>query len=142
MINEIFKIGGLKALFVCLLLSPFWYLSIYLLNIDFFLNTDVTILMVISFVFTISACFPTMLANQFLDEENSFLAASCIATLYLWIWKVVLFLIAYSLIFFKDEKLYFYWYVIIYFIPIVVYFLYSFGKMVIKNSKKNQSHNT
>ncbi len=140
-IEDFFKNDFLKSLLFPATMMPFWYLSIYMINNEFYLQTEMAILIIICYVICLTSLLMmssiiSLFDNDFRNRNDPHLMMGIflVATIFLLVWKVILFFLAYSTLFFFDNKLYYYWYIVIYFIPLFV--LWPIG--YIYNTKHGQ----
>ena len=144
-IEDFFKNNFLKGLIPIAFLMCFWYLSIYLLNKEFYVQVDFSLLLILSFVLSSSSFILGFLLMRFIDNDDTNIfdkqleGSFTTSTMVLWLWKVVWFLIAYSIIFFFDEKLYYYWYVVVYF-SVLVLLVIIFGVHDGDDKKENNKN--
>ncbi|ULC59520.1 hypothetical protein MBM09_00740 [Flaviramulus sp. BrNp1-15] len=124
----------LKSFVISLLISPLWYLSIFFLNNNFYENTNGTVLIVLSgtlsFVSVFFMTFILLLTEDFKEEkeneEDRILKSVSVSALILIIWKSILLFVVYSVGFFCNAYIYFYWYIIIFFLINIVVLIIEF----------------
>ncbi len=109
----------LKAFIVSLLIAPFWYLSIFLLNHEFYKSTDTSILIVLScvlsFISVISLGLIILMDGDLKENKDPLLSSISMSAYILVIWKSLLLFITYSIGFLFNSYTYLYYYIIIYF---------------------------
>lgn len=113
----------LKACAITLFLVPFWYLSIFLFNNQFYYDTDLIIKIVVCITLSLSSSFAFYIFVYTLSDKNpkNIPYEIAISTMFLIVWKCVLMFAAYSFCFFSGNQLYYYWYIVIYFVPIIIF---------------------
>ncbi len=130
----------LKGLALSLLLMPFWYLTIFLVNHSLYTNSNFTILLTISFVLSVSSFAFTLSIAALLDNPKKppdFILVAVFSVSMLWLWKVILLFIVYSMSFLFKKQLYLYSYIVIYFSAIFIMIIIA----LIINSRKNKRKN-
>jgi hypothetical protein len=125
LLKEIFEAGEfIKAKATILFLIPFWYVSIYLFNYQFYHREDtiiiVTMCIVISIVssFSLAACLIFLFNPK--QVKNTYLNAMSASVIILCLWLSLLIFIVYSSGFLFNQFIFFYLFIIIYFFPILV----------------------
>ena len=115
---------SIKAIALVLLLIPFWYVSIFMFNNEFYKAADSII--------TVSMCIVISLISSFLfqmflskikepnNKQKTFFDNMLVSVALLIIWLSALIFIIYSLGFLFKTYIYFYWFLVIYFAPIII----------------------
>lgn len=140
-INESNEI--IKAKAVNLLLIPFWYVAIFLFDNSFYYIGDTIIIVAMCIVlslvssFSLSICLDEFI-NQNNKSDNIYLYTMSISVALLSVWLSLLIFIVYSFGFLFNQFIYFYWFIVIYFSPILALTLISvlFRKNIKHNQKK------
>jgi hypothetical protein len=115
-----------KVLAISLILAPFWYLALYLFNYDFFKTEDI----ILKTVFCTSISVASSLAlgnlsaryNRYAKDKKEIafevfvLVAIYINCIYL---SLMLF-VGYSIQYFTEYSIIFYWFLFIYLLPIIL----------------------
>lgn len=132
---------SVKGLALNLLLIPFWYVAIFIFNNEFYKSADITLIFAMCIVisFTSSVLFTIFLDNIYTEvkEEKTFFENMVISIAMLIIWISALIFIVYSLGFLFKIYIYFYWFIVIYFMPIIILNILQslFGKKADKKVK-------
>lgn len=130
-IKDFFENEPLKAISFSILLMPFWYFSIFLLNHELYKKLDATLLIVMCFVISVSSCIILSVAYRLDDDKDDpkdIITIIGISSLVLWAWKIVLLFMVYSFYFLFQMHIYLYWYITIYFALLVLLLIISFLK--------------
>ncbi len=121
---------SMKSIALNLIIIPFWYVAIFLFNKDFYLNSDTIIITLFSIIISfLSSMLFTFFLNK-MDEKNSTPAdmfGNMIASIaILSIWLSFLIFTTYSFRFLFNQEIYFYWFVVIYFTPVILIYILEF----------------
>ena len=125
----------IKAKAVNLLLLPFWYVSMFLFNKSFYSKEDTVIIVAMCIVlslissFSLSLCLDIFI-NKNNKSDNIYLNTMSISVALLSVWLSLLIFITYSFEFLFNQFIYFYWFIIIYFSPILVLALISLPRHI------------
>lgn len=110
---------SLKAVGLSLLLMPFWYVSIYLFNNEFYLQADQFIILSFCFIFSVLPSLTIVYSMiKPVDIKMSSLMAGTVTIIAIWL--SLLIFIVYSIGFLCDKHISFYYFLIIFFVPIIV----------------------
>lgn len=124
--HDVIKSIGLSSL-----ISPFWFLSLFLFNINLYNNSDLIIKIVLCLLLSLSSVIVFLVFAYNIEKPRFNLLDSVSASLvFLGIWKAILIFIIYSVYFFFKTEIYFYWYIVIYFTPIITLSILSFFEKV------------
>jgi CDP-diglyceride synthetase len=121
---------SIKAISLNLILIPFWYVSIFMFNKEFYKASDS--LIVISFCIVLSFLSSMLLAFfwNIIDIKNNikvdFFSNMNTSIGVLTIWLSALIFITYSFGFLFKQYIYFYWFIVIYFSPIILIYILGF----------------
>ena len=125
---------AIKAISLSAFLIPFWYVAIYLFgNNLFLLSGNIVVLAFCIILSVVSASLSSWFCAQtiLLDEKVSNLTNNMIVSVViLSLWLALLIFITYSLEFLFKKISYLYWFIIIYFAPILIL---NFLALVSKN---------
>lgn len=126
----------LKAFALNVFLIPFWYVSIYLFNNEFFMKNDIVIILAMCITISLISC--GTLSFIFRISENNknnnlIFEEMGMSIMILCIWLSILIFSIYSIGFLFNIYIYFYWFLVIYFIPIIVFL---FVNIISNNSEK------
>lgn len=121
---------SIKGLALNLFLIPFWYVSIFLFNREFYKTSDsiitVCLCVVISFL---SSILLSLFWNK-IDLKNNRkveLFANMVTSIgVLIMWLSFLIFITYSFGFLFKQYIYFYWFIVIYFAPVILIYILEF----------------
>jgi hypothetical protein len=134
----------IKAKAINLFLLPFWYVSIFLFNYEFYSKSDSLIIIAMCIVITLTSTFSLSLIIEKLNiingdntEDDNYLYHSSISVILLIIWLSILIVLFYSLGFLFNVYIYFYWYLVIYSTPIFLIFLVT---LIYRNRKNKHTH--
>lgn len=131
---------SLQAIALSLFLVPFWYISIYLFGKGFYKSADniVVLAMCIVISLTSSVLFYLLCDKRggLENTENPLINNMAVSVILLSFWITLLIFIAYSLNFFFKRQFYFYWYVMIYYLPILIL---NFLSMISEDDEKPQN---
>lgn len=133
---------ALKGIVSSLFLMPFWYLTIFLVNHELYTNNNFTTLVVISFVLSITSfIFMVIVAllSDSPDDNSTFFEVTIFCVSLLWLWKVILLFVVYTIAFLFKQELYFYSYIVIYFFPIIILILIAYIENRKNKKKKNKN---
>lgn len=120
--NEVIKGKALN-----LLVLPFWYISLYLFNNEFFVKQTFITLIAMCIALTLTSCFILALGFALVSEDDTkYAECQGFATMVGIIWLSILTFCVYSWGFLKHQYIYFYWFIVIYFVPIVLFLAISF----------------
>jgi hypothetical protein len=127
-----------KAIAVILFLIPFWYVAIFLFNNEFYKSSDNLIILAMCIVISmISAVLLSFFVqnNEAKYQNNTILEHMGVSVTILIIWLSILIFSFYSLGFLLNIHIYFYWFLVIYFAPLILFnFLQIvFGKRINKS---------
>ncbi|RKS03199.1 hypothetical protein [Flavobacterium sp. 102] len=129
---------SLRGFALNLFLIPFWYVSIFLFNNEFFISNDIVIIFAMCFVISISSSgFLTFLLDLINTDENQkdiFFHEMTVSIVLLCSWLSLLIFVIYTLGFLFNIYIYFYWFIIIYFFPLFIFLILYF--IFKKNIKK------
>ena len=117
---------AVKLISVCLFLAPFWYVSIYLFNNEFYNAADVVAIIVFCCTISVISSMAFLLAIDyaFNDENPADDLSDIIMTVVILIsWLSLLIFIVYSFGFLFDMYIYFYYFIILYLSPLPILFL-------------------
>lgn len=114
---------SIKAVALNLFLIPFWYVSIFIFNNEFYKSSDSIIIFTMCIVISLISSF---LFHVFLSKlkepdnrEKPFFETMLSSVALLTIWLSALIFVVYSLGFLFKIFIYFYWFLVIYFTPII-----------------------
>lgn len=130
---------AVKAIAVILFLIPFWYVAIFIFNNEFYKSSDNLIILAMCIVISlISAILFTFYMQNIYEAKNknkTILEHMSVSVAILIIWLSILIFSFYSLGFLLNIYIYFYWFLVIYFAPLILFnFLQIvFGKSVNKS---------
>jgi hypothetical protein len=123
----------IKAILLNCGLMPFWYVAIYLFNNDFFQKSELILILSLCVVIILSASFfftaiffVAHLQDKAINnntETFSFFDYSLTSIILLGTWLATLIFIFYSVDFFTNYKIIFYYFVVLYFAPLALYAL-------------------
>lgn len=126
----------LKAIFILLLIMPFWHLTFFLFNNSFFSNNTLITLITFYFCLTFLSSLIMLWGFSFfnieVEETDYTVTFSAISLIIQVIWISLLILINYLCSIFFNSFLKLFWFIIIYFIPIILFPLF----MLITNKKR------
>ena len=126
--------NSLKAYAMNLFLIPFWYIAIYLFNNDFYKSADNIIIWIMCIVISSSSSLGfAAILSCFNDDKNRSPANDYLDMLkdmtnsvwILCIWLCLLTFITYSIRFLYNKSIYFYYFIVIYYTPIVLVLILS-----------------
>lgn len=128
-----------KAIAIILFLIPFWYVAIFLFNNEFYKSSDNLIILAMCIVISmISAVLFSFFVHNIYEAKNENKTivehmGVCVAVLIIWL--SILIFSFYSLGFLLNIYIYFYWFLVIYFAPLILFnFLQIvFGKSINKS---------
>lgn len=128
-----------KAIAIILFLIPFWYVAIFLFNNEFYKSSDNLIILAMCIVISmISAVLFSFFVHNIYEAKNENKTivehmGVCVAVLIIWL--SILIFSFYSLGFLLNVYIYFYWFLVIYFAPLILFnFLQIvFGKSINKS---------
>lgn len=136
--------SALKALLLSIVLMPFWYVSIYLFKNSFYQSADLIIVIIMCFVLSTSSSF--LLSATGLWEQDEKLRAGhtvftdmILSVTILATWLTFLIFILYSLKYYFNIVINFYYLVILYYTIILLVHLYEI--FVQNYTKKNRKNN-
>jgi hypothetical protein len=121
---------SVKAISLNLILIPFWYVAIFMFNKEFYKTYDSII--VTSFCLVLSFLSSMLLAFFWntIDIRNKakvdFFSNMNLSVGLLTIWLSILIFISYSFGFLFKQYIYFYWFIVIYFAPIILLYILQF----------------
>ena len=128
-----------KAIAVILFLIPFWYVAIFIFNNEFYKSSDNLIIFAMCIVISlISAALFTFFLQNITESKNgtkTILEYMGVSVAILIIWLSILIFSFYSLGFLFNINIYFYWFLVIYFAPLILlnFLQIVFGKSVHKS---------
>ncbi len=133
---------SIRAMTISLLLVQFWYLSVFLFGNEFYKSADNFVVLAFCLVICISS---SVLFYLFTEKvgglENTtepMLNCMSVSVFILSIWLLLLILTTYSFDFLFNQRIYFFWFVVIYYIPLLFLNLLVLVFRVDKqNHKKN-----
>lgn len=136
---------SIKTISLSSFLLPFWYLSVFLFGNDFFKSADNFVILAFCLVIIFSS---SVLFYIFIDKVNTddqskdrMINNMSVGVMLLSIWILILIFIIYSVKFFFEKEIYFYFFCVIYYIPIIILNLLSMVFDVKKNEvSKNKSN--
>lgn len=143
-IEDVNKLSvSLRIIAVNIFLIPFWYISIYLFNNDLYKSLDYILIFAICIVFSISSSLPLgdMMnkaekeSKDYVESLENYFAMTLSSIITLCIWLSILIFVTYSLKFLYNFTFDFYYFVVIYYIPIVT--LWLFYNLEVYLLKKN-----
>ena len=115
---------SIRAISISSLLVPSWYLSVFLFGNDFYKSADNFVIISFCLVVSISS---SVIFYQIKEKtgglENTnepMLNCMSFSVAILCIWLLLLIFITYSFDFFFNQKIYFYWFVVIYYSPFLI----------------------
>jgi hypothetical protein len=115
---------SIRAMSISLFLVPFWYLSVFLFGNEFYKSADNFVVLAFCLVVSISSSvFFYLFTEKTGGLENTkepMLNCMSFSVAILSIWLLLLIFITYSFDFLFKQKIYFYWFVVIYYIPFLV----------------------
>ena len=130
----------IRAISLSLFLLPFWYISIYLFGNEFYVLSGNIVVLSLCLVICITSsalfyvfCFKTTDFEK--TTNNALISNMTIAVVFLSLWISTLIFIIYSIDFLFNRKIYFYWFIVIYYAPILIL---NFLLLVFGNQKKEQ----
>lgn len=128
----------LKSYSLNAFLLPFWYLAIYLFDKDFYAKGEIIDIVMCINLSLISSTIFSYLGSDLNSgkSDNTFISNMTVSIILLCIWISILILIFYSLKYFFDIKINFYYFIILYFVPI--FFLYLTLVLTKKPKKKKR----
>ena len=115
---------SIRAISISLFLVPFWYLSVFLFGNEFYKSADNFV--VVSFCLVISVS-SSVLFYLFTEKTGGLentrepmlnCMSFCVAILSIWL--LLLIFVSYSLDFLFNKKIFFYWFVVIYYVPFLI----------------------
>ena len=110
---------SIRAISISSLLVPFWYLSVFLFGNDFYKSADNFVIISFCLVVSISSSVIFYLFTEKtggLENTNEpMLNCMSFSVAILCIWLLLLIFITYSFDFFFNQKICFYWFVVIYY---------------------------
>ena len=118
--------ASLKAIALNLFIIPFWYVAIFLFNNEFYKSSDSIIITTMCIVISLvsSVFFSIFLIKiEVNTSDNIFFEKMMVSTAMLIAWLSVLIFVFYSLGFLFGIYLYFYWVLVIYFFPLILFYL-------------------
>jgi hypothetical protein len=120
---------GIKAIALNLILLPFWYVAIYLFNNDFYIKGDYIIIIAMCIALSmISSFFTSILYDKITSSLNktkyNIINLMGITIMILTIWLSILIVFFYSIGFLFNIYIYFYWFLVIYSAPIILFNLF------------------
>ena len=121
---------SMKSIALNLIIIPFWYVAIFLFNKDFYRNSDIILVTIFSIVISfLSSMLLTLFINK-IDVKNSTpvnMFENMITSIgVLTIWLSFLIFTTYSCYFLFNQEIYFYWFIVIYFTPIILIYILEF----------------
>jgi hypothetical protein len=116
---------SIRAISISLFLVPFWYLSVFLFGNEFYISADNFVVLAFCLVLSISS---SVLFYLFIEKTGGFekttepmLNCMSVSIILLSVWLLLLLIFTtYSFDFLFNQKIFFYWFIVIYFIPILV----------------------
>ena len=111
----------LKGIAITAVSSPLWFLSIFFINKPFYDSTDLIIKIILSVSLSVIVCLYYVFGN--ISEKNKKAPFSYIISVsasFIFFWKAILLFTVYSVGFLFDTWIYYYWYIVIFFIPIII----------------------
>jgi hypothetical protein len=128
-----------KAIAIILFLIPFWYVAIFLFNNEFYKSSDNLIILAMCIVISmISAVLFSIFVHNIYEAKNenkTILEHMGVCVAVLIIWLSILIFSFYSLGFLLNIYIYFYWFLVIYFAPLILFNFQQkvFGKSINKS---------
>ena len=114
---------SIRAMSISLFLVPFWYLSVFLFGNDFYKSADnfvvLAFCLVISFSSSVIFYLFTEKTGGLENTKEPMLNCMSFSVIILSIWLLLLIFTTYSFDFLFNQKIYFYWFVVIYYIPLL-----------------------
>lgn len=130
----------LKAIAISSFLIPFWYVAIFLFNNEFYNSSDNIIIFSMCFVITFcsSVGFTFFIGELKFENQTykTFFNQMIISVAMLIGWLSTLIFVIYSLGFLFNIYIYFYWFIVIYFLPLFILYLLLKIFGIDKNEKK------
>lgn len=121
----------IKSIGLSTLVSPFWFLSLFLFNHNFYNNSDLVIKIILCLLLSMSSVIVlSVFAFNVNKSKYNLVQNVSVSIFILIIWKAILIFSIYSICFFFQVQLYFYWYILIYFIPLVIISILSFFEKI------------
>lgn len=123
---------SLKAIVLTIFIIPFWYVAIYLFNNEFYKSADNLIMLAMCIVLSLVSTVLTSAMFYKAEEEINETSEEDWYVIYLYsnsifllcYWLSLLIFTVYSLGFLFNIYIYFYWFLVIYFIPLISLALY------------------
>ena len=133
----------IKAKAVNLLIIPFWYVALFLFNNEFYKAENYFIIVPMCIVLSLPATFLMAIVvavgldyqTKNVDEEISYLDCSTASVSILTAWLALLIFIVYSCGFLFGQFIFFYWFLVIFYAPVVMLFLIAIGMAIKKTIK-------
>ena len=114
---------SIRAMSISLFLVPFWYLSVFLFGNEFYKSADnfvvLAFCLVISFSSSVIFYLFTEKTGGLENTKEPMLNCMSFSVIILSIWLLLLIFTTYSFDFLFNQKIYFYWFVVIYYIPLL-----------------------
>ena len=127
---------AIKAISLSAFLIPFWYITIYLLGNNLFILSGNIVVLAFCIVLSVVSAFLSCLfcAQTILLSDNEYNLTNnmILSVVFLSLWLAILIFVTYSIQFLFNKETYLYWFIVIYFFPILIL---NFLALVDKNRK-------
>ncbi len=114
---------SIRAVSISFFLVPFWYISVFLFGNEFYRSSDNLVILSFCIVISLSSSGLFSLFTSKIGDLKStkepLLNSMSVSVVMISIWLLLLIFACYSLDFLFNKKIYFYWFVSIYYIPIL-----------------------
>ena len=142
--------SSLKAIVLNIFIIPFWYVAIYLFNNEFYKSANNLIMLAMCIVLSLVSTFLVSImfhkaheeVNENSEEDWYVIDLFSNSISLLCSWLTILIFIIYSLGFLFNIYIYFYWFLVIYFSPLVVFALFFAIETYYANKRNNKSKRT
>ena len=115
---------SIRAMSISLFLVPFWYLSVFLFGNEFYKSADNFVVLAFCLVISISSSVLFYLFTEKIggleNTKEPMLNFMSFSVVILSIWLLLLIFTTFSFDFLFNQKIYLYWFVVIYYIPLLV----------------------
>ena len=115
---------SIRAMSISLFLVPFWYLSVCLFGNEFYKSADNFVVLAFCLVISISSSVLFYLFTEKIggleNTKEPMLNCMSFSVVILSIWLLLLIFTTFSFDFLFNQKIYLYWFVVIYYIPLLV----------------------
>ena len=133
----------IKAKAVNLLIIPFWYVALFLFNNEFYKAENYFIIIAMCIVLSIPASFLMAVVvsvaadreTNNAEKELTYLQCTFTAVSILTAWLALLIFIVYSFGFLLGQFIYFYWFMVFFYAPVLLLFLIAIGITIKKTFK-------